>query len=188
MAVCDTHNRIAEIRLSNRKITLFGVPCAVAVILVCMGIAGMCGYADARSSWWDFPIAVALFIPMIVLHELLHAVAALLFGGVKRADIRLRMVWRAMAAACHVKAPVSVKAARLIAVAPFCITTPLAFAILIGYPSDVTAMLAGMTVVGCFADFVMLFELRRFQANHWFVDHPSEPGFAIYDVDSAECA
>ena len=184
MTVCDANNKVAEVRVSNLKITLYGVPCAVVVILLCMLIAGMCGYDHAQSSHWDFPIALALFVPVVFIHELLHASAALLFGFVKLKDIRIRMIWKAMAAACHIEVPISVKAARVIVIAPFCITAPLTFVVLLMYPSHITAMLAGMTVVGCFADFVMLFELRRFKPGQLVVDHPSEPGFAIYDIDS----
>ena len=181
--------KVAEIRVSTLKLTVYGTLLAVVTILLCIFIAGIRGYDHDQSSSWDLPVAIVLFIPIIVIHEMLHASAALLFGLVEPKDISFRMVWRAMAAACHIKVPVSVKSVRIIVIVPFCVTAPLAFVVLLMYPSHITAMLAGMTVAGCTADFVMLLKLRQFKHDQLVVDPPHTHvlGFDIYDIGSREC-
>jgi len=190
VTVYDASNKVAEIRVSKRKLTIYGTVFAVITILLFIFLAGIQGYDHNQSSIWDFPVAIALFIPIIVTHEMLHALAALLFGLVKPKDISFRMVWRAMAAACHIKVPVSVRSVRIILIAPFCVTAPLTFVVLLMYPSHITAVLAGMTLVACIADFVMLLKLWQFNHNQLVVDppHTSVLGLDIYDIGNRECS
>ena len=139
MAKYDTTNKVAEIRVSVRKLTVYGTPFAVLTILLCILIAGFRGYDHMQSSIWDFPIALALLVPIIVIHEMLHASAALLFGLVEAKDISFRMKWKSLTAVCNIKVPVSVRSFRIIAIAPFCVIVPLTFVVLLIYPSHVTA-------------------------------------------------
>ena len=86
-----------------------------------------------------------------------------------------------MAAVCHLRAPISVKAARIVGIAPLSITVPLTFVIMLVCPTKVTTILAAMTLAVCAGDLLMIYELGRFDSNMLYVDHPSEPGFDIYD-------
>jgi hypothetical protein len=187
MPVYDTSNKVAEIRVSKLKLAVYGTLFAVLTMLVCILIAGFLGYDHDQSSTWDFPVALALFIPVLVIHEMLHASAALLYGLVKPKDISFRMAWAAMGAVCDIKVPVSVRSFRIIAITPFCVTVPFAFVVLLMYPSHVTAMFAAMTLVGCTADLIMLLKIRQFKHDLIVVDppHSSLLGFDIHDIETS---
>lgn len=90
---------------------------------------------------------------------------------------------RILSLSCHIKAPIPIRAARVVGLAPLMVLGPPALGLVLMYPSPVTAMLAGMTILGCIMDVVMVYKLRRFNADLWVMDHPTEPRLDIYATD-----
>jgi hypothetical protein len=56
---------------------------------------------------------------------------------------------------------------------------PVAVAVLLVRPNNVTAMLAAFVIVCCYADVYMVCRLRKFDRSMWIVDHPTESGFDV---------
>jgi hypothetical protein len=171
--------KIAEIRLNPLRTNLAGLLVAVIVALLFWLLAVRLA-GDWNSSWQGYLIALALFLPMGAIHELSHGVTAMLCGRLRWRDIRFGIHWKAISAVCHIKAPLRVSSARIVGLAPLVITGPLAVALLLAFPREVTVMLASFAVVGCYADVCMLYRLREFHDPMWIVDHPTEPGFDVY--------
>lgn len=53
----------------------------------------------------------------------------------------------------------------------------------LGIPAmlSLLALLAGLAILGCAMDVVMVYSLRRFGGDLWVMDHPSEPGLDIVE-------
>jgi len=177
--------KVAEVRIGMLKVQLYGVMLATITVLLCMAIAVIRGYKTSQDSRWDYLIALALAAPFLVVHEPLHGLAAVLYGRVRWRDLRFGVSWRAGGATCHIKVPITVKAARITGIAPLILSAPITLVILLMYPSRVTAMLAAFTLVVCTGDMLMLHRLQPYDAHLLFVDHPSECGFDIYQPERA---
>ncbi|HSV98585.1 MAG TPA: metalloprotease family protein [Sedimentisphaerales bacterium] len=176
-----TGAKIAEIRPNQRAVYLTVFAAGIPAMLSLLALADAWGSGRHDFGLLNLPIALALFMPLSVVHELLHAAAALAFGRVRLRDLSLRVNWKAGALACHVRVPVPVRAARIIGLAPLAVTGPAMAGLLVWRPSQVTALLAGLAILGCAMDVVMVYSLRRFGGSLWVVDHPSEPGFDIVE-------
>ena len=112
--VCMNSLKIGEVRVSKLRLLLFGTLLAIISVLFCLWLADIFGYNPKDSSAWDYPLTFAIFIPIVVIHELLHGLAAILFGKIHWSDLHFGIKWRYLAAVCHVKVPLSVKAARIV--------------------------------------------------------------------------
>jgi hypothetical protein len=173
--------RVAQVRVKTLHANLLAGGVGIPLVLVCLWLARVFGYESDDFPFTDVLIASAIFLPVAAVHELLHGAAALVYGRVRPADLHIGVRWRAGALACHVKVPVRVGVARVIAVTPLAIGGPVALAVLVVYPSNVTALLAGFTFIGGAVDLLLLYKLCPFDGNLLFVDHPTEPAFEIYE-------
>ena len=185
MTLCTDDTKIAEVRISKVKIWLGAVVVGVIVTLCCLHIADTLDYSNEQLSGWDYPLMIVCLIPLIVIHELIHGLAAIVFGGLRWSDIQFTGNWRLLAVGCHPKVPISVNAVRKVGIAPLIITVPIAFALLLLFPNRVTALVASVALVGCIADVWMLWDLRRFDGDMLYCDHPSEAGFEIHAPEKA---
>ncbi len=171
--------KIAEIRLNPLRTNLAVLPVAVVAVLL-FGALAVKLAGDWDSSWQGYLIAMALFLPMGALHELSHGVTAVACGRLRWQDVCFGVNWKALSAVCHIKAPLRVSSARIVGLAPLAITGPLAVALLLAFPREVTVVLASFAVAGSYADVCMVYRLREFHDPMWIVDHPTEPGFDVY--------
>lgn len=176
--------KIAEVRPSMRAVYLAIVLLAVPATILLLTLADALGNEDPACSFRGTLLALALFVPLGAVHELLHAAAALAFGRVRPQDLRLAVQWKAGALICHIKAPIRVAAARIVGLAPLVVTGPAVLALFLWRPSQVTVMLTVFAILGSAMDVVMVARLRGFADDMLLVDHPSEPGFDVYAPES----
>jgi hypothetical protein len=176
----NTGVKIAEVRVSKRAVYLGVFVVGIPVTLALLALAEVLGHYRLDLGLMNLVVALVLFIPLAAVHELLHAAAALLWGRVRPRDMQIAVHWKAGALACRIKVPIRVGATRIVGLTPLVVTGPLMLGFLLKYPSEVTALLAGMTLLGCAMDLVMIYKLRRFDPNLLVVDHPTEPAFDIY--------
>lgn len=173
-------SKIAEVRVSKSAI------CIVALAAGGPTMLGLLFLADAlRPGRQDFRLvdlamAMALFVPVGIIHELLHALAAIVHGGLHPRDLRIRVVWKAGALACQIRVPIRVGTARFVALTPLVVTAFPVLGLFLWRPCHVLATLLGLTIIGCMADLIMVYCLRRLDADLLVVDHPSEPAFDVY--------
>jgi hypothetical protein len=171
---------MAKVRISALRANLLAGLVGIPVAVLCLILARVFGCRSDEVPFTHILIALAIFLPVSVAHELLHAAAALVYGHLRLTDLRVGVNWKVLGLACHLRVPVRVGAARIIAVAPLAVMEPILLALLAVYPSNVTAMLVAFVFIGAVVDLWMLYKLRRFDANLLFIDHPGEPTFEIY--------
>ncbi len=172
--------KVAEVRVSALRANLLALGVAIPLILLCLLLAQVLGYRPGRSVPDSIPLAILVFLPIAVIHELLHAAAALVHGRLRRTDIHIGINWKALALVCNIKVPVRVRTARVVGITPLAVTGPLTVAVFVLYPSYVTAWVTAFTLIGGLVDLFMLHKLRPFDGELLFVDHPGEPAFEIY--------
>lgn len=172
--------KIAEVRVSKRVVYVAVILLAVPATVLLLALADALGDDDPVCTTREILLALALFVPLGAVHELLHAAAALVYGRVRRQDLRLAIQWKAGALMCHIKVPVRIAAARIIGLAPLVVTGPAMLALFLWHPSHVTVMLTVFAILGSAMDVVMVARLRGFADDMLLVDHPSEPGFDVY--------
>lgn len=119
------------------------------------------------------------FILLIIFHEVLHAVAALLWGRVPWSSIHFGVKWRQLMFYCHCDKPLKVDTYRIFALFPLIVTTPAAGLILWLDPSIWSLLFFSVTISACAGDVLLVFKTRQIENDKWIQDHESEPGFYI---------
>ncbi len=176
--------KVAEVRMCIRAVFVAIVAGGVPAMMLLVALADALSHGSFGFGLRDLAIAVVLFVPLGMAHELLHALAALVHGRLRPRDLRIGVDWKAGALICGMKVPIRVRTARVVLLAPLVVTGPVMLGLLLLYPSDVTALLAAFMILGCAMDVAMICRLGRFDGNLLFVDRPSEPGFDIYTPES----
>lgn len=176
--------KIAEVRVSKRAVYLAVILLAVPMTVLLLALTDALRDDDPICTTREILLALASFVPLGAVHELLHAAAALVFGRVRPQDLRLAVQWKAGALMCHIKAPIRIAAARIVGLAPLVVTGPAVLALFLWRPSHVTVMLTVFAILGSAMDVVMVARLRGFADDLLLVDHPSEPGFDVYAPQS----
>ena len=127
---------------------------------------------------WKFLGCICL---IIILHEVLHAFVALLWGKVPWSSIHFGFKWRlgVFYFYCHCDKPLKVNTFRILVLFPLIITTPIAGLIWWLDPSIWSLLLFSLTIAFCSGDVLMFFKVRQVENDKWIQDHPSEPGFYI---------
>lgn len=133
---------------------------------------------------WHFPgidswKLLGSIILLIIFHEVLHAVAALLLGRVPWRSIHFGVKWRQLMFYCHCDKPLKVNTYRIFALFPLIVTTPIASLILWLDPSTWSLFFFCFTIYICAGDVLLFFKTRQIENDKWIQDHESEPGFYI---------
>jgi hypothetical protein len=125
---------------------------------------------------WKLPVVFISFILYIIVHELLHALAFMLAGDVKRKDLSFGFVRKSAMAYCITNIPVSVKCCRISLLFPFfMICVPIIiYSIAVG---DIIALFAGAFFCsGSAGDFWYLRMLRGKDKNFYVLEEMPEDG------------
>ncbi len=120
----------------------------------------------------------SLFL-LIIFHEVLHAVAALLWGRVLWSSIHFGFKWRQLIFYCHCDKPLKVNTYRIFVLFPLIVTTPAAGLILWLDPSIWSLLFFSVTIASCAGDVLLFVKTRQIENDKWIQDHDSEPGFYI---------
>ncbi|MDE2800834.1 MAG: DUF3267 domain-containing protein [Gemmatimonadota bacterium] len=118
-------------------------------------------------------------ILIIIFHEALHAVAALLWGRVLWSSIHFGFKWRQLIFYCHCDKPLKVNTYRIFVLFPLIVTTPAAGLILWLDPSIWSLLFFSVTIASCAGDVLLFVKTRQIENDKWIQDHDSEPGFYI---------
>ena len=98
---------------------------------------------------------------LIIFHEALHAVAALLWGRVPWSSIHFGVKWRSLMFYCHCDKLLKVNTFRILVLLPLIITTPIAGLIWWLDPSLWSLLLFSLTIAFCSGDVLMFFKVRQ---------------------------
>jgi hypothetical protein len=177
--------KVAEVRMNVLHATLIAGGVGIPLNLAFMWLADVLASHAGRFRFADLLVAAVCFVPVSIVHELLHGAAALAHGRLRRTDIQFGVYKGGFALTCEVKVPIRVRTARIVSVAPTVVLAPLAAAAMVAFPGPVTALILGFTVIGATMDLLVLHKLRPFDGDLLMVDHPGEPAFDIYAPPAA---
>ena len=128
---------------------------------------------------------ILLFIPGILVHELLHAVGWMWFGKLGPESIKLGFYWKALTPYAHAKVPLPVTAYRRGAFLPGLLLgiLPGLLGILLGNFFLVAAGFLFTFTAG--GDFLVLWLLRDVSPRAMVADHPTKTGCYVLEPEEA---
>jgi len=140
-------------------------------------------YSEAESYFTrKILIFIALLIIGVILHELIHGITWALFSPRHFKDIKFGIIWTSFMPYCHCKIPLHVNQYRIGAIAPLIILGifPYILGLLL---QNLTVFILGIfLILGAVGDIAILWNTRKIPANKTIQDHPTEPGFIVYDL------
>ena len=176
----DKNQGILEIRLDKGDINIlfalmffFSLYIAVAVYFLFFG------EIELRFPGIDRGKLLGCICLIIILHEALHAFAALLWGKVPWRSIHFGFKWEWGAFYCHCDRPLKVDICQIIVLFPFIVTTPIAGLILWSDPSIWSLLLFSFTIAACAGDVLIFLKVSQVENDQWVHDHPSAIGCII---------
>ena len=186
----DKDQEIHEIRVNQISMNLLSL--LMLFFAFCIAIAAQ--FLFSFEIEWHFPgidswKLLGSFILLILFHEVLHAVAALLWGRIPWRSIHFGVKWRQLMFYCHCDKPLKVNTYRIFALFPLIVTTPAAGLILWLDPSIWSLLFFSVTISVCAGDVLLVFKTDQVENDKWIQDHESEPGFYILPeavVESSE--
>ena len=117
---------------------------------------------------------------LVVVHEALHAFAAMQWGDVPFSSIQFGLKWKWLVPYCHCASPLRMGVYRIFVLLPLAVTTPVAGLVLWLAPSFWSLLLFSIAFSACAGDVQMYFKVQDFRSDLWVQDHPSEPGCYIW--------
>ena len=160
---------------------------AAVAAFFCVFIAGLCLSAFCAKAPYvvtghiagDAGLAVGLVIVGVAAHEALHALGAVLFGRVKKEDIRFGANIRGGVFFCHVKTPVTVKAYMGMLALPLLVTL-IPYALVIAFGGTCLLAAFSLLLAGCAGDVAMLIGLcKEKDKTRKVLDHPDTTAYYV---------
>ncbi|MCE2438273.1 MAG: DUF3267 domain-containing protein [Candidatus Latescibacteria bacterium] len=126
---------------------------------------------------WMFLVSIVL---LIVVHEALHAVAALQWGKVPFNSIRFGVNSKWLVFYCHCDKLLRMRVQRIVLLFPLIVTTLCASLVFWLDPAIWSLLLFSGTISICSGDVMIFLKLQRFGGDDRVQDHPSEPGCYVW--------
>lgn len=115
----------------------------------------------------------------IILHELIHGIAFIIFGKAKLLEVKFGVLWKSFTPYAHCKIPLKLKAYRIALLAPVIITGFIPLIIALFIDSLALVIVAAFLITAGAGDWIMYKLLKPFPANAKIIDHPSEVGCIV---------
>jgi hypothetical protein len=122
---------------------------------------------------------VLLMIP----HELIHGLTAMVVGKAKWKDLKFGMMWKKCAAYCHYGVPLTVAQYRWVTLMPLILLgiIPSILSFILGNSLMLLYGMIGITVA--IGDIWIAWLLRKEDGSVKVYDHPSTAGYFLFDTD-----
>lgn len=135
--------------------------------------------------YWDIIITIGMLAVLLILHELLHAGAAIAFGKLSKKDISFGINFKQGMLYCHMKRPVAVNAYRAILIIPVIVTGIIPLVISAFFANIFMVLLFSIMTSGGAGDFVMFFSLSG-RKDCLVLDHEKAPAYYLCYEESAQ--
>lgn len=126
------------------------------------------------------------YIILIILHEGIHALSALLFAKAKPKDVEFGAIWAQLMFYCHIKKPMTARAYRAVLIMPIIFTGIIPLIIVTVFASPYLIVLFALMVAGGAGDVVMFAETFKYSPNQLIEDHPKAPAYYLVFEEGAE--
>ena len=126
---------------------------------------------------------VVLGFLLLVPHELIHGLTAIVVGKAKWKDLKFGMMWKKCAAYCHCNKPLTVAQYRYFLLMPLVILgiIPSILSFILGNSLILLYGMIGITVA--IGDIWIAWLLRKEDGSVKVYDHPSTAGYFLFDTD-----
>ena len=171
-------NKCGEVRVGKLAVNLLAVPLCIPIFGVFCLLYFILPYSSEFADS-DLIIYLIMVLPLMVAHEGTHALCALHVGGLKRKDLKFGVHWKAMMPYYHLRGTITVKAYRMVTLAPLCLTGTMSVIVFFLHPSIWSVLLVGTALASCIGDVWVFLKLRPFGGELLVKDHPSEIGCDI---------
>lgn len=145
------------------------------------------GSTEIGSEWlWSMLAMFVGYIILIIIHEAIHGLSALIFAGAKPKDIEFGAIWQQMMFYCHVKKPMTARAYRAVLIMPLIFTgiLPLIAVTIWGNPPLI--LFFGLSVSGAAGDVAMFWETLKYKPKQLIEDHPKAPAYYLVFEEGEE--
>lgn len=164
---------------------------SVAMALICLAAALPLNLLVFHGSLRDHAVIsmVAMFVGYIILiiaHEAIHALAALIFTKAKPKDIEFGAIWAQLMFYCHVKKPMTAREYRAVLIMPLIFTGILPLIAVTVWGNPYLVLLFSLLVSGAAGDVVMFRETLRYPKTQLIEDHPKAPAYYLLFEEGAE--
>ncbi len=156
---------------------MFLIPLIISVILKITLFKR--NYGSTNIWYLDIIIYVVSIFLLIIIHELIHALGFMLFGKVKKEDIKFGVAPKQGMVFCTCNKPITAKAYILIIVLPVIITGIVPLIIVTIWGNIFWLIIFAIMVSGGAGDIIMLREVMKLDKNQLVLDHPQAPAFYI---------
>jgi hypothetical protein len=121
-----------------------------------------------------------LLIPLIVGHELIHAIGWKVTSGLPWSAFSFGIDRKTLSPYCHANAPMDIGAYRIGGAAPLVVVgiIPYVFALVIG--NAALALVMAIMISAAVGDIFILWTLRNVPPGSVVLDHPSKAGCIVY--------
>jgi hypothetical protein len=130
----------------------------------------------------NFVVKFAIFLPGIVLHELIHGLFASIFAKNKFKSVKFGIMpaRKLFSPYCHCKEKLRINHYRIVAIMPMIIQgiIPAIISIIIG--STDLLFWGILFIVAGAGDILIFLKTLKEKKDSWLFDHPSEAGYYIY--------
>lgn len=153
----------------------------VYIVALVLHLAAIKGVSLATGKvWGDVLLAVAVIVVGIVVHELTHALSAILFGKASVKDIKLGADLKQGLFYCHCTKPITVNAYRVMLLVPVIVTGIVPFVVCLFYGGLILQAAFAMLIAGGVGDVVMFCGLlREKDGKRLVLDHPKTTAYYL---------
>lgn len=125
------------------------------------------------------PVIILPALVLVIIHEVLHAMAWKLAGGLALRDFKFGIAWKTLSPYCHATKPMPISAYRVGVVVPGIVLgiLPVVIATILG--NGVLAILGALLTAGAVGDVYVLWLLRGVSKTARVIDHPTRAGCIV---------
>ncbi|MCY3766374.1 MAG: DUF3267 domain-containing protein [Gemmatimonadetes bacterium] len=153
----------------------------VAVNAVLVAHWGLSGWnIDLQPDSFNRWVFLGSLVTLVVVHEALHAFAALHWGKVPYNSIRFGVKLKWLIAYCHCSSPMKMGAFRIYTLLPLAVTTVVTGLVLWWAPTVWTLLLFSLAFSASTGDVLIYFKIREFPDDLWVQEHPSGIGCYVW--------
>lgn len=174
-----------DMSISMAKANVIVAFISIPVAIIQFGIFSMLHGLDGLHVTWNFTILVAAVLVGVVLHELMHGLAWVIFGGKQFSAIKFGFQWKTLTPYAHLKEPIEVNAYRIGGFTPGFLLGILIYilSLILGDGNLFWFSLIHTTAAG--GDWLILWLIRNVKSGTLVEDHPTNAGCYVIEPESA---
>ena len=175
--------KVGEIRIRLWWVNVIALVITVPVMLL-FAVAETKLHGPASPTGWDLLCFGVAYGIQLAIHELLHAVGYIGFGGLRGNELKFGINWKALAPFCNCLSPVRIDSFRRSTLLPILALFPLSLAVWLIFAQWWLALLAAATLLGGTGDVIVILKTLHYSSNLFILEHPSGIGgdvFALTD-------